>query len=403
MRVATLASLWWPGDHRAGDLLSDNALLQAMVRVEQAWLDSLVAAGVAPQDAAADLRPASAVVDVREVAIAAETTGTPVMALVDALRAQAAASTAMWLHRGLTSQDVLDTAIVLCAEDAVSAIRTSIATQVCLLGDLVRAHRSTPAVARTLTRPALPTTFGARVAGWLHTVLDADDALAGIARPVQLGGAAGTLAALVEMAGPRVADVRSRFAAGLGLGVTSPPPTRRTWVTRIGDGVATANDAWGRIARDVLELGRANEVADGSAGGSSSMPQKENPALAVLVRRAALAAPAAASPLHLAAAEQVDERADGAWHVEWQTLALLLRRTVVAASQIAEMLERLVVRPEIMAENLLKLGDTLLGEQRVMATIAGRDPAADYLGVTDELIDDALARAMTRVLGAGIR
>ena len=103
-------------------------------------------------------------------------------------------------------------------------------------------------------------------------------------------------------------------------------------MTRIGDALVACTDAWARIANDVLVLGRPEigELAEGSGGGSSTMPHKANPVLAVLVRRTALTTPQLAATLHLAAADQVDERAAGGWHAEWDTLRLLLRRTVVA-------------------------------------------------------------------------
>ena len=109
----------------------------------------------------------------------------------------------------------------------------------------------------------------------------------------------------------------------------------------------------------MLVLGRPEigELSEAVGGGSSSMPHKANPVLSVLVRRAALTTPQLAATLHLAAADQVDERADGAWHAEWDTLRLLARRTAVAASQTAELLDGLRVHPDRMAANLAAAED----------------------------------------------
>lgn len=387
-----MTSLTWPGDHRAGALMGDVALVEAMVAVEQAWLDALVATGSVP--AGADL---SAVpVDVEALAAGAEAGGNPVIGLVEVLRAGVPAEVATWVHRGLTSQDVLDTALVLCSREVVRQVRIEVRSHVEVLAGLAERHRDDPALARTLTQPAAPSTLGLRFAGWLHAVLDADEQLAALRWPVQLGGAAGTLAALVELVGADGAGVlRTDLPGLLGLEPAAPWHTRRTAVTRLGDAAVAATDTWGRIARDVLELGRAEEreVRDGSAGGSSAMPHKANPTLAVLVRRAAIAAPMLSATLHAAAAEQVDERADGAWHVEWQTMTILLRRTLVAASQTTDLLRGLVVDTRRAAARLSEVEHDVRAEQRALAALTGREPLPAYDGLAGELVDAALDRA----------
>lgn len=382
--------------------MADAALLAAMVAVEQAWLDVLVETGVAPRDVRADLGPMigpSGCVDPAALAVDSEAGGNPVIPLVRALRGALPEPAATWLHRGLTSQDVLDTAIILCARDTVRLVRAQIDTQARLLTQLADRHRGTLMVARTLTQPAVPTTFGAKAATWLEGVLDADEALAARSWPVQLGGAGGTLAALVELAGsPGAHTVRAGFARALALAPATPWHTRRAPITALGDAAVTATDAWGHIANDILTLARPEigELRDTSAGASSAMPQKANPTLAVLVRRAALSAPQLAATLHLAAAEQVDERADGGWHAEWATLASLLRRTAVAAAQTTALVTGLQVDSARMRERLDVMLDDVTAEQRAIAAVAGKDPAGSYLGLADDLIDDALARARRR-------
>ena len=392
-----MSALLWPGDDRAGDLMSDAAVLAAMVEVEQAWLAALVASGIAPASAKHDLTGLVGADDLPALAAAGESGGTPVLPLVELLRERVGAGdAARWLHKGLTSQDVVDTALVLAARDAVTALRGSLLAQIDTLLALVERHRATAMVARTLTQHAVPTTFGLKAAGWLAGVLDAHDEVAGLALPVQLGGAAGTMAALVELGGHEAA--RECYAATveeLGLGKDSLWHTRRTTITRIGDAAVRCTDAWGRIANDVLTLSRpeVGELAEGTGGGSSTMPHKTNPVLSTLVRRAALAAPSLAATLHVAAAEQVDERADGGWHAEWATLATLLRRTVVAAAQTADLLARLRVHTDRMAATLAGAHDDVRAEQRSMAALAGHPPHDDYLGVTADLVDAVLARA----------
>src|SRR6478735_6611656 len=111
-----------------------------------------------------------------------------------------------------------------------------------------------------------------------------------------------------------------------------------------------AHDPCARIANDVVTLSRPEiaELAEGSGGGSSTMPNKANPVLSVLVRRAALTTPQLAATLHLAAAQQVDDRADGSWHAEWATLRDLVRRTLTAASQTVDLVSGLVVHADRM-------------------------------------------------------
>ena len=121
------------------------------------------------------------------------------------------------------------------------------------------------------------------------------------------------------------------------------------------------------------------------------MPHKRNPVLSILIRRAAVASPQLAATLHTAAALANDERPDGPWHAEWDTLRTLARRTVVAGSQCGELLAGLAVRSERMAENL-RLAD-VYGEQRAISELAGKAPSPTYFGDVDRLIDQSLHRA----------
>ena len=374
-----MSDLLWPGDARGGDHLTDASFLRAMVAIEEAWLDVLgIGHGPLP-----DLDPTT---------LSSEGAGNPVPGLVAILRERLDGDAARWVHRGLTSQDVVDSALMVLLRDAVSAVRRDLRTQVSALADLAEAHRTTPMVARTLTQHAVPTTFGLKVSGWLTAVLDADDDLASLVFPVQLGGAAGTLAAVVEL-GLDPAAARDQLADALDLTPSLPWHTSRAPVTRIGDAAVGCTDAWGRIANDVLTLSRPEigELAEGEGGGSSTMPHKRNPALSILIRRAALAAPQLAATLHVAAADSVDERAAGAWHVEWATVATLVRRTVVAGSQATDLIAGLRVHADRMAATLdaADVGS----EQRSMAELAGHEPREHYLGASDEIIDTVLDRA----------
>ena len=387
-----MSDLLWPGDARSGEICTDASVLAAMLRVESAWLDSSPLAcdarGAGPLGS--DLAELAGPDDLPGLAAAAEEGGNPVIPLLALLRSRNAPEE---LHRGLTSQDVLDTAVVLCLREAADRIRDALTAQIATLAALADRHRHTDMAGRTLTQHAVPITFGLKVAGWLQGVLDARDLLAAAADlPVQIGGAAGSLAAVVAIEGsPDRAVARvAATAARLGLPTHQPWHTSRTSFTRFGDALVTCTDAWGRMANDVLTLARPEigELSLAQGGGSSAMPNKRNPTLAVLVRRAALAGPPFAATLHTAAATMVDERADGAWHVEWATLRTLARRTVAAGSQTVDMLAGLRVDEQRMAATLAAARPGIDAEQRQYDTASG-----PYRGATDEIIDATLNRA----------
>ncbi|OBG35925.1 3-carboxy-cis,cis-muconate cycloisomerase [Mycolicibacter heraklionensis] len=392
-----MTDLLWPGDHRAGPIFSDAAYLAAMLRVESAWLDTLVDAEIAPVSARAELTAAVSAADVEAVAVAAETTGNPVPGLLELLRERIGGEPARWLHRGLTSQDVVDTALMLCLRDALDRVCHELSTHVRTLAALAATYRDSPMLARTLTQPALPTTVGMKFANWLTGLLDGADCVAALPQlPVQAGGAAGTMAAASELAGsPADAVTLSRrLAAALGLADGPPWHTTRSVITRAGDALVTCCDAWSHIANDVATNSRpeVGELAEGRGGGSSTMPHKNNPVLSVLIRRTALVAPPLAASLHAASAGSIDERSDGGWHAEWAALRTLCRYTVVAAAQTTDLLAGLVIDTDRAATNLTAAGD-LLGEQRAMTELTGKTTRGDYTGAASHLIDAVLQRA----------
>jgi 3-carboxy-cis,cis-muconate cycloisomerase len=406
-----MTNLLWPGDERAGEHMTDQELLKFMVAVEEAWLNALTAAGLAPV-AGADLRQLVRADDCELLAVTAENGGNPVPGLVTLLRQRAMPAFGPWIHRGLTSQDVLDTALMLAVRGVVDRLITQLADQISTLSALATAHRDTPMIARTLTQHAAPITFGAKVTGWLNGVVDAYERIGALSTPGQFGGAVGTWSATVELAthlaGPAdpslVAERVARNAvAVLGLDYRLPWHTTRAPTTVVADALVGCTDAWGRIASDVVVLARPeiaelSEPAAEGRGGSSSMPHKRNPVLAILIRRAAIAGPPLAATLHTAAALAHDERPDGSWHAEWDTLRTLARRTLVAGSQCGELLAGLQVHADQMSRNLD--GADVLGEQRAIADLTGQQPSARYLGAVSRLIDQSVQRAQQTLKGA---
>lgn len=389
------AGLLEPGGHRARGV-DDAALLAAMLRVEVAWMQTLADGGAAKADHVdAVVRAVDGwqpTLDPTEV----ENAGNPVPALLRALRARIDdRDAARLLHAGLTSQDVLDSALMLLVRNASYGLRVDLDRTAQTLAGLAEAHRGSLMAGRTLTQYAVPTTFGLKSAQWLTGVLDAADHLDAVRRtlPVQCGGAAGTLSRAADLV-PDPARSAAALADRLGLSWPGLPwHTRRAPVTRVGDALVEVLDALGVVAADVLTLGRPEigEVREGPAsgrGGSSTMPHKQNPVLATLVQAAALQAPQLGAQLHVCAGQAVDERPPGAWHAEWPALRRLLHLSMVATAQAAELVAGLQVDTEAMVRRARAAADQLLAERGNGGT---GDPVA-YLGVSNAFVDAALAR-----------
>ncbi|RAX17536.1 adenylosuccinate lyase family protein [Pseudarthrobacter sp. AG30] len=360
-------------------LTGDRAVLAAILAVESGWAAVLQRAGLTPGGSAAVVASAaeSGRYDLADIALRAQGGGNPVIPLVADLRKKVAALDSAGIgagkavHTSLTSQDVLDTALMLVARNTVHAVLADLKGTAAALAALAEQHAQTLCVGRSLTQHSLPYTFGLRAAQWFQGVAAAGRQLEGLEFPVQFGGAAGTLAAgtvLTEGSTATPFTLADALAAQLGL-APAPAPwhTNRLAVTSLGHALASVLDAFGKIAADVLFLSRPEvaELAEPRAAGrgvSSAMPQKQNPVLSVLVRSAALQAPQLAAQLHLAAATFNDERPDGAWHTEWPALRQLLALTLGAAGHIRELAEGLRVFPDAMRRNLDLAGPLLLAE-----------------------------------------
>lgn len=399
-----------PGSHRAAGVVDDAALVAAMLEVEVGWLRALAAVGVVQQPDAAAVAAAAAgwEIDVAALSREAEDAGNAVVPLVRRLRAAIADDRlAALVHRGLTSQDVLDTALVLLARDALTRVSEHLTAACRAVAELADRHRSDVMAGRTLTQYAVPVTFGLKAAQWLTALLDAlarVDA-ATIDLPVQCGGAAGTLALVAEVTTDPVAAAEA-FAEELGLRWPGLPwHTNRAPVTGTGDALVAACDALGGIASDVAVLSRpeiaeVRERAVAGRGGSSTMPHKQNPVLSILVRSAALQAPLLGAQLHLAAAQAVDERPDGAWHSEWPALRRLLELAVIASSQAAELVAGLEVDPAAMKARAGAAAEELLAE-RGQVERGEEGDLSSYLGAASHFVDAALARLAARDGGHG--
>ncbi|MDR6877351.1 lyase family protein [Microbacterium barkeri] len=388
------------------DRVSDAAVLSALVLAERALIEAYIAVGaVKDVDAVRAEADALGVADVHALALAAVAGGNPVIPLANELRIFAGPHVKPWIHRGATSQDILDTALMLVAKDAAAHVLASLDAVVGSLEHFAQEYRDVPAAARTLTQHAVPTTVGLRAANWLRAVRRARARLAALEFPAQLGGAGGTLASFVEVAGrARASELPAAFATALGLAAPDGVWHVTRWpVTEAGDAFAQALDALGLIAADVATLSRTEigELAEGTGGGSSAMPQKQNPARSVLIRSAAIRAPHLAATLHSAAGLAVDERPDGAWHAEWPTLRELLRLALGASAHAVDLVSGLRVNRDAVERNLAATGGLIVAERLSVALgpVLGRDRVKDIVsaagagGDLRALVAAALAEA----------
>ncbi|NUR60104.1 MAG: 3-carboxy-cis,cis-muconate cycloisomerase [Catenulispora sp.] len=383
--VGLLAPVW--AGTAVAEQTGDPAFLQAMLDAEAALVRAQAALGQAPSSAADAVTAAARAedFDLADLAVRARAGGNPVIPLAADLTAVVPAGAAPFVHRGATSQDILDTALMLVADRAVATVLDDLRRTAEALGRLAAEHRTTPMAGRTLTQHAVPTTFGLRAAGWRSLVLDGADRLAALRLPAQLGGAAGTLAAFETLAAVPGGGVElvAAFAHELGLDVPVLPwHVLRTPIADLAAALALTVGALGKLAADVTVLARTEigEVAEGAAGGSSAMPHKANPVGATLISAAARQAPTLAAVLFGALAAQ-DDRPAGAWHAEWQPLRELLRLAGGTADAAVGLTEGLRVFPGRMLDNLqrtkgLVVSERLAGE---LSGPLGRGPAKRLL------------------------
>jgi len=410
---------------RGGVDADDTAWLQAMLDTEAGLARALERAGLAPAGAGDAVTAAAraANFDPNELGGLAALTGNPVPGLARALARRVPQTAVSAVHRGATSQDIVDTAAMLLAKRAIGVMQADLVRVADAAAGLAAAHRATIMIGRTLLQQAVPVTFGLVAAGWLTSV---DEARAGLDTvgprlAVQFGGAAGTLASLGE-SGQRVATL---LAEELGLAVPVLPwHTDRLRILDLGAALARVAAALGKIARDVTLLAQSEvgEVSEGAhqrgadqpgadqpgadqrgadqqapaasprRGGSSAMPHKRNPVASIAILGCSRQVPGLLATLTMAT-EQELQRAAGAWHAEWEPLTALLRLTGSASSWAADLLPGLVVDTSRMAANLAATKGLPLAEH-VSSLLAG------VLGGAQA--HDLVAEAGARAVSAGL-
>lgn len=362
-----------------------TAHVQAMLDVEAALAEVEASLNVIPAGAAATIGSVARVdlYDLEAIREAASRAGNAAIPLIRQLTDRVAAidpKAAGYVHWGATSQDIIDTAVVLGLRDRVPAIAAAIERAANAAAVHARRHAQTPMAGRTWLQQATPITFGLKAAGWVDALDRAGRTVRAAledAMVLQCGGAAGTLAAL-GAAGPEVA---AGLAARLGLALPAIPwHAHRDRLVSLACALGVATGTLGKIARDLgllaqTEVAEAHEPA-AEAGGSSSMPHKQNPVRAASAIAAAIRAPGLVATM-LSAMPQEHERGLGGWQAERETLPELIDVAQEAAQALAGALEALVVEPARMQTNLDRLGGLALAEAVVMqlAPVMGRNEA----------------------------
>jgi 3-carboxy-cis,cis-muconate cycloisomerase len=376
------------------DAVSERAWIGSMLEAEAALAQAEARVGVIPSSAAEQIAAHCWIEQIDQAAIVVEArrVGNPVEPLARALRSVVPDESARYVHFGATSQDILDTASMLIARNALTIIERDLASLAGRLAELADEHRATLMVSRTLLQHALPITFGLKAAQWLAGVTRARMGLHRLhteCLAAQLGGAAGTLAAL----GDAGTAVVSEYARMLGLAEPQLPwHTERSRLLEIGAALGPAAGAVDKIALDLALLAQTEvqEVAEGGAephGGSSTMPHKRNPVGSVLARACAREAQPNIDLL-LRSMGQEHERAAGAWHAEWQALTAALAFTGGAVSWLVEVMTDLEVFPDRMRENF-DMTQGLVMTERVTFLLAERMDR----GIAHEMIRAASGRA----------
>jgi 3-carboxy-cis,cis-muconate cycloisomerase len=376
------------------DLFSDEAVIDAMLRFEAALADSQARLGIIPRSAADAIAQVDGI-DAGSVAEDARESASLAIPFVKALTARAAD----YAHWGATSQDVLDTALVLLLRNVRAVLERDHARLTKSLRALSEQHAGTVMLARTVLQPAPPITFGYKAAGWFGGVQRSwrrlsqafDEALL-----LQFGGAAGTLASY----GKRGPELAVELARALELPAPSTPShSHRDRLAFLVTQCGVYSGTVAKIARDIALLMQPEigEVAE-RGGGSSAMPNKRNPAGCVVTLAAAAQTPGLVASF-LSAMVQEQERAAGGWQAEWPIVARTVQATGSALAAIAGTVEGLTVSADRMRANVEATHGAVFAEKAalLLAPKMGRTAAQKLVGeaMQGKTLREAIAGHLT--------
>jgi len=380
-------------DPELARLLDDRAQIRVMLEFEGALARAEARVGVIPEEAATRITQTAATLDVDPAALAESTArdGIPVPVLVAVLREAVGGEAAQFVHWGATTQDVMDTGLVLRLGLILEDLEDRLLTLMDRLARLADGERGTVMLARTRGQQATPTSFGLKAAGWLAPFLRHDTRLHAL-RPrlevLSFGGAAGNLSAL----GAKGPEVEAALAEELGLFLPETPwHSQRDNLIELGNWLGLIAGSLGKMAGDILLLcqNEVGELREGSGGSSSTMPQKANPVRAEAV--ASLSRHATALSGQLQAAAFHDHERDGvAWQLEWLLLPQLIVATGAALRQSLALFEVLEVDRERMRANIEATKGLALAEAASFA-LAAHMPRPEAQALVKEACQEVFA------------
>nr|WP_283107552.1 3-carboxy-cis,cis-muconate cycloisomerase [Pseudomonas syringae] len=367
-------------------IFSDRGRVQGMLDFEAALARAQARVGLIPASVVADIEHScrADLFDFDALASAIGSAGNSAIPLVRALGKQIAIRSPeaeRYVHMGATSQDVMDSGLVLQIRQAIVLLERDLAQLAEALAEQAQRHAGTPLAGRTWLQQATPVTLGMKIAGWLGAVTRHRQRLEEI-QPrllcLQFGGASGSLAAL----GDHAFKVAEALASELGLELPEQPwHTQRDRLVEFASLLGMIAGSLGKLGRDVsllmqTEVGEVFEPSAPGKGGSSTMPHKRNPVGAAVMISAATRAPGLVATM-LSAMPQEHERSLGLWHAEWETLPELCCLVSGSLQQALQVIPGLQVDAERMAINLESTKGLVLAEavSIALAQRIGRDAA----------------------------
>ncbi|OBS33050.1 3-carboxy-cis,cis-muconate cycloisomerase [Pseudomonas syringae] len=368
------------------EIFSDEGRVQGMLDFEAALARAQARVGLIPPEVVADIELScdARLFDFDALAIAIGSAGNSAIPLVKALGKQIAARSAeaeRYVHMGATSQDVMDSGLVLQLRRAIVLLERDLSRLADAMAEQAQCHACTPLAGRTWLQQATPVTLGMKIAGWLGAVTRHRQRLNEI-KPrllcLQFGGASGSLAAL----GDQAFSVAEALADELQLALPEQPwHTQRDRLVEFAGLLGLIAGSLGKLGRDVsllmqTEVGEVFEPSAPGKGGSSTMPHKRNPVGAAVMISTATRAPGLVATM-LAAMPQEHERSLGLWHAEWETLPELCCLVSGSLQQALQVIPGLQVDAERMAINLQSTKGLVLAEavSIALAQRIGRDAA----------------------------